>query len=416
VDRHSQKSNLHPEINEDLLLKKSAEYQKNIDKDIIKKIPEYNFLYDWSTKGNLMIVQKEKTRAGFGQAIAKKALENKKIVALGADISGSINLSDFYTKNKHLSEEDMTKLKERFISLGISEQSIAGVAAGLAKEGFFPVFGTYGVFSAGRASDQLRMFAYDDANVLVLGAHAGVSVGPDGATHQALEDLSAMLALPNMNIEVPSDFIETRKAGEYLLTAEIGSKYLRYARESTPIITREDTPYEIGKANIIKYRGEQENFIDAFEIVLAENYNKDNAEKDDVSIITCGPITAEAMRAAWILKETENLNARVVNIHTVKHYVINEKGERELKILDEEAVINAAKETGIVVTAEEHQTINGFGTVVASQILESGYSPKFAKIGIQNKFGQSGSPDELAIEYELRAENIVKKVMELYIK
>jgi len=347
-----------------------------------------NDKYKWVKEGASMLVETKKTRAGFGKALSELG-DNETIVPLGADISGSISIADFY--------KDHPERKKRFKSLGIAEQSIAGVAAGLANEGKLPVFGTYGVFSAGRALDQIRMFVYDNANVLVLGAHAGVSVGPDGATHQALEDLFAMCGLPGMNVVVPCDYEETKKAATYLLTAKIGSKYLRYARESTPVVTKENTPFVFGNANIIKYIGEQQEFKDAFETKLASEYEN---KKDEVAIIACGPIVAEAMRAAWILKEEFGYETRVVNMHT-------------LKPLDEETIIKAAQETNCIITAEEHQ-IGGLGNQIAAVILKAGYNPKFGMIGVEDRFGESGSPDELAIDFKLRAGNIVDKINKIY--
>ena len=369
----------------------AKDYQETANDKMKELSPEYGEgdKYSWKTEGDLMVIEKEKTRAGFGKAIAEMGREDGRIIPLGADISGSINIADFYKKNP--------ELKDRFKSMGIAEQSIAGVAAGLAKEGLLPVFGTYGVFSAGRALDQIRMFVYDRANVLILGAHAGVSVGPDGATHQALEDLFAMCGLPGMNVAVPCDAEETKKAAKYLLQELKGPKYLRYARESTPIVTKEDTPYIFGKANVIKYIWAQKRFIDAFETVLAQEYENKN---DDIAIIAAGPIVAEAMRAAWILKEEFGYETRVINMHT-------------LKPLDEEAIIKAAQETKCIITAEEHQ-IGGLGNQVATTILKAGYNPRFGMIGVKDRFGESGSPDELAIAFELRAGNIVEKIKQLY--
>ena len=174
---------------------------------------------------------------------------------------------------------------------------------------------------------------------MIAGAHGGVSVGPDGATHQALEDLFAMCGLPNMSVVVPCDSVETKRATDFLLLKHQGPKYIRFAREATPIVTNEKTPFVFGKANVIRYRRESENFIDAFETVLASDYIN---EHEDLTIVACGPMVPEAMRAAYILKKEFGYETRVINVHTMKPF-------------DDEAVIRAAHETGVIVTAEEHQ-------------------------------------------------------------
>ena len=200
--------------------------------------------------------------------------------------------------------------------MGIAEQSATSAAAGLAKEGKLPVFGTYGTFATARNLDQIRVsVCYGNFNVLIAGAHGGVSVGPDGATHQALEDLFAMCGLPNMSVVVPCDAVETRKATTYLLLHHVGPKYLRFAREATPVVTDEATPFVFGKANVVRYRGEAPAFAEAFQTVLAASHPD---EHEDLAIIACGPMVPEAMRAAWILKRDFGYETRVVNMHTLK--------------------------------------------------------------------------------------------------
>src|SRR5208337_4736309 len=190
---------------------------------------------------------------------------DERIVCLGLDISGSITISDFYTGKPERSR--------RWFSMGIAEQSATSAAAGFAKEGKLPVLGSYATFMSARNLDQIRVsICYGNFNVLIAGAHGGVSVGPDGATHQALEDLFAMQGLPNMSVVVPCDAIETRKATDYLLLQHVGPKYIRFAREATPIVTREETPFVFGMANVSRLRREAPEMIDAFETVLAPNY------------------------------------------------------------------------------------------------------------------------------------------------
>jgi transketolase len=315
------------------------------------------------------------------------------VVCLGLDISGSITISQFY--------QGKPDRRNRWLSMGIAEQSATSVAAGLAKEGKLPVFGTYATFAAARNLDQIRTsICYGNFNVLIAGAHGGVSVGPDGATHQALEDLFAMCGLPNMSVVVPCDSIETRKATTHLLLIHVGPKYIRFAREATPTVTDERTPFVFGKANVIRFRGEMPNFTEAFQTVLASDY-KD--EHEDLSIIACGPMVPEAMRAAWILKKDFGYETRVINLHTMKP-------------IDEDAILRAAKETGIVVTAEEHQ-IGALAWRVSNVITSSaelyGTPVITGAIGVKDRFGDSGAPWELVKEFEVSAEHIAKKAAEL---
>jgi transketolase len=227
-----------------------------------------------------------------------------------------------------------------------------------------------------------------------------VSVGPDGATHQALEDLFAMCGLPNMSVVVPCDAIETRKATDYLLLQHVGPKYIRFAREATPIVTREETPFVFGMANVIRLRSEAPEMLDAFETVLAPNYVN---EGEDLSIIACGPMVPEAMRAAWILKQEFGYETRVVNMHTMKP-------------IDERAIIRAARETGVVITAEEHQ-IGALAWRVSGILTESpelyGVPLITGAVGVKDRFGDSGAPWELIKEFEVSAEHIAQKAAEV---
>ena len=373
------------------LARYAGEYQHNVDRKLASKLPKFSANYWWNA-GEKMKVKMEPTRKGFGQALAEVG-GDERVVGLGLDISGSILISDFYAGHP--------ERKPRWLSMGIAEQSATAVAAGLAREGKFPVFGTYATFAAARNLDQVRVsICYSNLNVFIAGAHGGVSVGPDGATHQALEDLFAMCGLPNMSVVVPSDSVETKKATAYMLMEHKGPKYVRFAREATPVISTEATPFVFGKANVIRFRGERENFAEAFETCLAEQY-KD--EHEDLTIIACGPMVPEAMRAAWILNREYGYQTRVLNMHT-------------LKPIDREAVLRAAKETSAIVTAEEHK-VGALGWRVAGLIMED---PEILRhpvmagyIGVQDRFGDSGAPWELVKEFEVSAEHIAHKAAEL---
>ena len=288
------------------LLDKAKAYQAEVEHNLDSKMPKFSRDYWWNA-GDTMKVKMEPTRKGFGQSLAENG-DDERVVCLGLDISGSITISEFYAGKP--------ERKKRWISMGIAEQSATSAAAGLAKEGKLPVLGTYATFAAARNLDQIRTsVCYGNFNVLIAGAHGGVSVGPDGATHQALEDLFAMQGLPNMSVVVPCDVVETRKATNYLLMQHVGPKYIRFAREATPVVTNEKTPFVFGKANVIRLRAETANFADAFETRLAAGY-KD--EREDLSIIACGPMVPEAMRAAYILKRDYGYETRVLNLHTLK--------------------------------------------------------------------------------------------------
>jgi len=373
------------------LLETAKFYQAEVDKQLNAKMPKFSRNYWWNASEN-MKAKMEPTRKGFGQSLAENG-DDERVVCLGLDISGSITISDFYAAKP--------ERKQRWISMGIAEQSATSAAAGLAKEGKLPVLGTYATFAAARNLDQIRTsVCYGNFNVMIAGAHGGVSVGPDGATHQALEDLFAMCGLPNMAVVVPCDSVETRKATSYLLLKHAGPKYIRFAREATPVVTDEHTPFQFGRANVIRLRGEDADFAAAFETVLASQHED---EKEDLSIIACGPMVPEAMRAAWILKKDFGLETRVINLHT-------------LKPVDEAAILRAARETGVIVTAEEHQ-IGALAWRVSSVITETpllyGVPVITGAIGVKDRFGDSGAPWELIKEFEVSAEHIAKKAVEL---
>jgi transketolase len=366
-------------------------YQAEVDKKLEAKMPKFSRNYWWN-KSDRMKVAMKPTRMGFGQSLAENG-DDPRIVCLGLDISGSITISDFYTKHP--------ERKNRWLSMGIAEQSATAAAAGLAKEGKIAVFGTYGTFAAARNLDQIRVsICYGNFNAMIAGAHGGVSVGPDGATHQALEDLFPMCGLPNMSVVVPCDSVETKRATDFLLLKHVGPKYIRFAREATPIVTNESTPFVFGKANVIRMRKESENFADAFETVLAQDYV---GEHEDLSIVACGPMVPEAMRAAYILKKEFGFETRVINMHTMKPF-------------DDEAVLRAAAETGVIVTAEEHQIgalAYKVSSVITSSIALYGSPVITGYIGVKDRFGDSGAPWELIKEFEVSGEHIAQKAGEL---
>jgi transketolase len=373
------------------LLDRAQAYQDKVDRKLHDKMPQFNHDYWWNRALN-MKVKMEPTRKGFGQALAENG-DDERVVCLGLDISGSITISDFYASKP--------ERKKRWISLGIAEQSATSVAAGLAKEGKLPVFGTYATFAAARNLDQIRTsICYGEFNVMIAGAHGGVSVGPDGATHQALEDLFAMCGLPNMTVVVPCDAVETRKATNYLLLEHKGPKYIRFAREATPVVTDEQTPFILGKANVIRLRQPGDSFLKSFETKLESMYED---EGEDLTIIACGPMVPEAMRASWILRREFGYETRILNLHT-------------LKPIDETAIIWAAKQTGVILTAEEHQ-IGALAWRVSNVITGSpvlyGQPVITGAIGVKDRFGDSGAPWDLIKEFEVSAEHIAHKALEL---
>ncbi len=303
------------------------------------------------------------TKTGFGLGVLDAAQADKNVVAIGADITSSVSLDLF-----------RSAFPERFISLGIAEQNCMAVAAGLALSGKKPVFSTYAVFSAMRTTDQIRIsVCYNDVHVIIGGAHAGISVGPDGATHQALEDIAIMRVMPNITVISPCDATQARIATRKAILDLSGPVYIRYGREAVPDFTSVDQDFTIGKGQQIK-------------------------SGDDLTIIATGHMTWEALKAAIIL-EKENINARVINIHTIKP-------------LDEAIIIKAAKETGAIVTVEEHQVNGGLGSAVAEVVVR--HCPvRIETVGMNDCFGESGQPAELMEKHGLTAGNIATKAKEL---
>jgi len=373
----------------DALLTRAAENAQQVARQTKDSLPKFRRDYWWNA-GPTMHVDMDPTRLGFGRGL-EIAGADERVVTLHADISGSIRITDFEAKHP--------ERKPRVFSVGIAEQNMMVVAAGLAKEGLVPVTGTYGVFASGRCWDQIRTtICYSNVNVKIAGAHGGISVGADGATHQALEEISLMSILPNMHVEVPCDSVETERATIHCLLELVGPAYLRFAREATPVVTTKETPYKFGVANVIRYRGEKPRFLEAFEICLSTDYA---GEGETASIVACGPMVAEAMRAAWLLKEEHGIETRVVNVHTVKP-------------LDVAALVQAADETHLIVTAEEHQ-VGGFGNIIAGAMLrhrqDFAWPLLFDMVGVQDRFGVSGKPWELMQAFGLCAEHIAERVL-----
>jgi len=375
----------------DSLLARASENAKQVEARAKDSIPKFKRDYWWNA-GESMKVDMDATRLGFGRGL-EAAGADERVVTIQADISGSIRITDFEAKHP--------ERKARVFSVGIAEQNMMAVAAGLAKEGLIPVTGTYGVFAAGRPWDQIRTtICYSNLNVKIAGAHGGVSVGADGATHQALEEITLMSILPNMRVVAPCDSVEAERATVHSLLEVVGPTYLRFAREATPVVTTKETPYEFGVANVIRFRGEKPRFIDAFETFLATDYS---GEGEEVSMVACGPMVPEAMRAAWLLQAEYGIESRVINLHTVKP-------------LDVAALVQAAEQTPVIVTAEEHQ-VGGFGNLVAGAILR--HRQDFARpllldmVGVEDRFGLSGKPWELMQTFGLTAEHIATRVLRL---
>lgn len=365
------------------LLEISRDREIVVEDDLQAAMPVFTRDYWWNRSAN-MEVEMVPTRFGFGRALDKHG-SDERVVCIGADISDSICISDFYKNHP--------ERRERFLSVGIAEQNATSVAAGLAKEGKIPVFGTYGVFSSARNLDQLRVsVCYGNLNALIVGAHGGISVGPDGATHQELESMFQIAGLPNMHMAVPCDALETERMTKALLFDVEGPKYLRFAREATPVITDETTPFRFGEGLVFRFRGGAEFMKDAFEATLASDYR---TEGEHLTLVSCGPETAEALRAAYILKSELDVEVRVLHLGTIKP-------------LDTVAILAAARETSAIISAEEHQ-VGGLGYRVAAVLAESGQSTTFGMIGVLDRFGESGKPWQLIRKFGLAAEHIAHK-------
>ncbi len=306
------------------------------------------------------------TRDGFGKALMELGETNPKVVVLCADLAESVRVLPF-----------KEKYPERFVELGVAEQNLATVGSGLANYGKIPFISSYAAFSPGRNNEQIRTtISLNNVPVKIAGAHAGISVGPDGATHQALEDMGLMRMQPNMTVISPCDSEEARKAT--LAAADInGPVYIRLAREKTPIMTTSDTPFVVGKAQVL-WDPSRSNLE-----VQGSTLNP------QVTIIATGPLLHNALLAANAL----DIPAVVINLHTIKP-------------LDAETLIAYAKKTGAIVTVEEHQILGGMGSAVA-ELLSQSFPVPHEFIGVRDQFGQSGEPKELIEHYQMGVSHII---------
>ncbi|MCR4943374.1 MAG: transketolase family protein [Clostridium sp.] len=303
------------------------------------------------------------TRESYGMALVELGHENKNVVVLDADLSKSTKTEDF-----------KKEFKDRFYNAGIAEQNLMGMAAGMANVGLISFASTFAVFATGRAFEVIRnSICYPKVNVKIVATHAGITVGEDGGTHESVEDIALMCSLPNMTVIVPADHREARAATK--AAAEMnGPVYLRFGRCATEDIYDENYKFEIGKGT---------------ELV----------EGNDVAIIATGMMVQKAIEASKIL-EKEGIKARVINMSTIKP-------------IDREIIIKAAKETRGIVTAEEHSIIGGLGANVSAVVADE-YPCKVKMVGINDCFGESGTPDELMKKYKLTSEEIVNKVKEIF--
>jgi transketolase len=301
--------------------------------------------------------EKKDTRSGFGAGLLEAGKRNPKVVALCADLVGSLKMQDF-----------INAFPERFVQVGIAEANMMGMAAGLTIGGYIPFTGTFANFSTGRVYDQIRQsIAYSDKNVKICASHAGLTLGEDGATHQILEDLGMMKMLPGMTVINPCDYNQTR-AATLAIAEHHGPVYLRFGRPVVPVFTPSDQVFEIGKAWMV-------------------------SQGTDVTIIATGHLVWEAIQAAEQL-EAMGISAEVINIHTIKP-------------LDEEAILRSVSKTRCVVTAEEHNRLGGLGDSVA-QVLARNLPLPQEYVAVNDSFGESGTPEQLMQKYKLNAPAIVQ--------
>ena len=305
------------------------------------------------------------TRSGFGAGLTELGMKNKNVVALCADLTGSLKMNDF--ENNH---------PERFFQVGIAEANMIGIAAGMTIGGKIPFTGTFANFSTSRVYDQIRQsVAYSNKNVKICASHAGLTLGEDGATHQVLEDIGMMKMLPHMTVINTCDYNQT-KAATIAIAEHVGPVYLRFGRPKVPNFTEENQKFEIGKAlSLLK--------------------------GNDITIIATGHLVWEALEAAKFLKEI-NINAEVINIHTIKP-------------LDKDAILKSVSKTKCIVTAEEHMLNGGLGDSVA-QLLSRELPTALEMVGVNDTFGESGTPRQLMEKYGLTSEDIIKAVKKVILR
>ena len=298
------------------------------------------------------------TRQGFSDALMELGKENPNVVVLGVDVSPSVKVDAF-----------AKAYPERFFSVGVAEADMMGIAAGLALVGKIPFAAAYGEFATGRPFDQIRQsLAYSRAPVKVCASHCGITVGPDGATHQSLEDVALMRVLPHMTVVCPCDYLETKRAVKASVDIKSGPVYIRFFRDNSPMLTDESTPFTIGKANVL-------------------------VSGTDVTIVASGLQVWEAIKAAEILYD-EGVSARVINMHTVKP-------------LDSTTLLQAARDTGAIVTAEDHQIHGGLGSAVAELLARTLPTPQ-EFVAVNDSFGESGKGEELMRKYGIARDDIVE--------
>lgn len=313
----------------------------------------------WSDEKKL---EYKSTRAGFGDALLAFAKKDKNIVVVSADLAESTRVQAFAKKFPH-----------HFVEVGVAEQNMMGVAAGLALSGKIAVAASFAVFSPGRNWDQLRVsVCYSDANVKIIGSHTGLSVGEDGASHQALEDIAITRCLPNLTIISPTDYLEAQKATAAMLRIK-GPVYLRLTRPNTPIFTHSKDPFVVSRANIL-------------------------LKGTDATLIGHGPILYEALQAAKILSK-ENINIEIINCHTIKP-------------LDQKTILSSAKKTGRVITVEDHQRYGGLGSAIA-ELLSQKLPTPLTIVGVQDTFGESGDYKKLWQKYGLDRKNIISHLRQI---
>jgi transketolase len=304
-------------------------------------------------------VKRIATRQAYGEALAELGAEDPRVVVLDADLSGSTKTAIF-----------AKQFPERFFNFGVAEQNMMGAAAGFARQGKIPFASTFAIFATGRAFEPIRQqMAYAGLNAKVVASHGGVTVGEDGGSHQTVEDLSLMRSLPNMTVVIPADAVETRAATRAIHKHD-GPVYMRTGRMDVPVLFDEDYAFELGKANLLR-------------------------DGSDVTIIACGVLVAPALEAAELLAR-ENIDARVLNMATIKP-------------VDADAVEEAARETGAIVTAEEHSVIGGLGSAVAEALADRCPAP-LERVGVPDVFGRSGKAEELLDYFGLNRDGIVEAV------